>query len=242
MKIRCIAVDDEPLALEKILEYISRVPYLEPLGGFDNAVSALDYMKNHKVDLVFLDIQMEELTGIQMLEIMKDPPRVVLTTAYSEYAIKSYELDVSDYLLKPISFSRFLKACEKVSVQFNQFSFKQVPVSPSTASPENSFIYVQSGQKMQKVKFEDIYFIEGVKDYVRIRTKEEKIMTLLSFKKLETLLPAPRFLRVHKSYLIAIDKISSIERNRAEILGEQIPIGKSYQREFFEIIMKYKIN
>jgi DNA-binding LytR/AlgR family response regulator len=236
-------VDDEPLALEKILEYISRVPYLVSLGGFDNAISALDYMKEHKVDLVFLDIQMEELTGIQMLEIVKDPPRVVLTTAYSEYAIKSYELDVSDYLLKPISFSRFLKACEKVSVQLNQSSLKQVSRSPSTGtSPENSFIYVQSGQKMLKVNFEDIYFIEGEKDYVRIWTREEKIMTLLSFKKLETLLPSPRFLRVHKSYLIAIDKISSIERNRAEVLGEQIPIGKSYQRDFFEIIMKYKIN
>jgi DNA-binding LytR/AlgR family response regulator len=152
-------------------------------------------------------------------------------------------LDVSDYLLKPISFSRFLKACEKVSVQLNQSSLKQVSRSPSTGtSPENSFIYVQSGQKMLKVNFEDIYFIEGEKDYVRIWTREEKIMTLLSFKKLETLLPSPRFLRVHKSYLIAIDKISSIERNRAEILGEQIPIGKSYQRDFFEIIMKYKIN
>lgn len=243
MKINCIAIDDEPLALDKIREYIKRIPYLNLLETFDNAFSGLAFLKENAVDLIFLDIQMEELTGIQMLEVMQYPPKIVLTTAYDQYAIKSYELDVCDYLLKPISFQRFIQACEKVSEQLSHHSNQRTEdiEEPKHDHPD-TFFYVKNGHITQKINFEDIYFVEGMKDYVRIWTKEEKIMTLLSFKKLEDILPKDQFIRIHKSYMISIDKINSIERKRVLIMNEKLPIGKSYQQNFNQAIEKYKVN
>lgn len=243
MKINCIAIDDEPLALDKISEYVKRIPYLNLIGSFDNAFSGLEFLKQHRVDLIFLDIQMEDLTGIQMLEVMQHKPKIILTTAYDQYAIKSYELDVCDYLLKPISFQRFILACEKVSDQLNNNSSQQPPKAEEfeQEKPEEYF-YVKNGHKTQKVNFKDIFYIEGMKDYVRIYTEKEKIMTLLSLKKLEEILPINQFLRIHKSYLISINKIESIERNRVQIMGIPLPLGKSYQKYFFNIIEKFKVN
>jgi len=243
MKINCIAIDDEPLALNKIREYIKRIPYLELLESFDNAISALEFIKEHRVDLIFLDIQMEELTGIQMVEAMNDAPKIILTTAYSQYAIKSYELDVSDYLLKPISFPRFLKSCEKISDQLKSHVHQKPALSKEDQQPiAPSFFYIKNGHKTQKIDFKDIYFIEAMKDYVRIWTHNEKVMTLLSLKKLESLLPSHQFIRIHKSYIISMDKIDSIERNRVLILQERLAIGKSYQKSFFDKIEQNKIN
>lgn len=243
MKINCIAIDDEPLALDKIREYIKRIPYLNLMETFDNAFSGLEFLKENAVDLIFLDIQMEELTGIQMLEVMQHKPKIVLTTAYDQYAIKSYELDVCDYLLKPISFHRFIQACEKVSEQLSHPTHHKAE-NLEEAKHENpdSFFYVKNGHVTQKINFEDIYFVEGMKDYVRIWTKDEKIMTLLSFKKLEDLLPQNQFIRIHKSYMISIDKIYSIERNRVLIMNERLPIGKSYQQNFNQKIEKHRVN
>jgi DNA-binding LytR/AlgR family response regulator len=243
MKINCIAIDDEPLALNKIREYIKRIGYLNLLESFDNALDALDFMKSNKVDLIFLDIQMEELSGIQMLETLQEKPKVVLTTAYDEYALKGYELDVCDYLLKPISFQRFLQACEKV--YDNLFPQKLPDISvPDPASKEASkgYFFVKDGSITQKINFDDILFVEGMKDYLRIWTTKERVMTLLSFKKLEEALPSRGFMRIHKSYLIALDKIDSIERNHVKIGGESLPIGESYRREFFEVIGEDKVN
>jgi len=237
MRINCVAIDDEPLALEKIREYIKRIGYLNLLSVFDNAIDALEFLKTNQVDLIFLDIQMEELTGIQMIETLQDKPKIVLTTAYDEYALKGYELDVCDYLLKPISFQRFLQACERVYKQVDPDT--QVQKDP-TEKPDNhknlNYFFVKNGTKTQKVDFDDILFVEGMKDYLRIWTVKEKIMTLLSFKKLESLLPPDKFVRIHKSYLIAIDKIESIERNRVKIAGERLPIGNSYRRAFNQLI------
>ncbi len=243
MKINCIAIDDEPLALVKIREYIKRVGYLNLLSTFDNAIDALDFMKSNKVDLIFLDIQMEELTGIQMLETLQVKPKVILTTAYDEYALKGYELDVCDYLLKPISFQRFLQACEKV---FNQLE-PEVQVKRETERNTDNgngleYFFVKNGYKTQKINFDDILFVEGMKDYLRIWTTHEKVMTLLSFKKLEEILPSEKFIRIHKSYLISIDKIESIERNRIKIAGERLPIGNSYRRQFYKTIENRQIN
>ncbi len=175
MKINCIAIDDEPLALDKIREYIKRIGYLNLLSTFDNAIDAIDFIKTNQVELIFLDIQMEELTGIQMLEAMHDKPKVVLTTAYDEYALKGYELDVTDYLLKPISFQRFLKACEKVYKLIDP-EITNENVKQPESDEDLEYFFVKNGSKTQKIDFEDILFVEGMKDYLRIWTAEEKVM------------------------------------------------------------------
>ena len=242
MKITCIAIDDESLALQKMHDYILRVGYLDLLAEFDNALEALEFLKSNKVDLIFLDIQMEELTGIQMIEAMKDKPKVILTTAYHEYAIKGYELDICDYLLKPIPFSRFLQSCEKIHSMLDSESGKEYkPVIVSERSSNDDFFFVKNGNITQNVKFDDILFVEGMKDYLRVHTFTDKIMTLLSFKKLEQTLTYPRFVRIHKSYLVAVDKITSIERNRVTIGKEILPIGESYRRQFFKVIDDKKL-
>ena len=243
MIINCITVDDEPLALDKIRAYIKRIGYLNLLESFDNALDAINFMKDNKVDLIFLDIQMEELTGIQMLEALKEKPKVILTTAYDEYAIKGYELDVCDYLLKPISFERFLRACEKVYDVL--FPLKKPDISipdPASSEAKKGYFFVKNGNITQKINFDDILFVEGMKDYLRIWTTKERVMTLLSFKKLEEALPSKGFKRIHKSYLIALDKIDSIERNHVKIGKESLPIGDSFRREFFEVIGEDKVN
>ncbi len=242
MKITCIAVDDEPLALQKMHDYIMRVGYLELLAEFDNALDALDFLKSNSVDLVFLDIQMEELTGIQMIESMKIKPKVVFTTAYDEYAIKGYELDICDYLLKPISFTRFLQSCEKIHGMLNKEPEEEYkPIIIPADQNKQDFFFVKDGSVTQKVMLNDILFVEGMKDYLRIHTTSDKIMTLLSFKKLEQSLTYPTFVRIHKSYLIAVDKITSIERNRVTIGKEILPIGESYRRQFFKVVEDNKL-
>ncbi len=242
MKITCIAVDDEPLALQKMHDYILRVGYLELLAEFDNALEAIEFLKSNKVDVIFLDIQMEELTGIQMVEAMKDKPKVVFTTAYHEYAIKGYELDICDYLLKPISFARFLQTCEKIhSLLDDEPETEYQPVISRGNNPNDDFFFIKNGSVTQKVKLDEIVFVEGMKDYLRIHTLNDKIMTLLSFKKLEQSLTYPQFVRIHKSYLVAIDKITSIERNRVTIGSEILPVGESYRRQFFQVIEDRKL-
>ena len=237
MNIKCIAIDDEPLALQKMHDYILRVGYLNLLAEFDNALEAIEFLKSNKVDLIFLDIQMEELTGIQMLEAMTDKPKVIFTTAYDEYAIKGYELDVCDYLLKPISFSRFLQSCEKVhGILVPDSEDDYQPVISKEGLPTEEFFFIKNGSITQKINLADILFVEGMKDYLRIHTVDDKIMTLLSFIKLEQSLTYPRFVRIHKSYLIAVDKITSIERNRVTIGGQILPVGESYRRQFFDVI------
>jgi len=243
MKINCIAIDDEPLALQKMHDYILRVGYLNLVAEFDNAIDALEFVKSNQVDLIFLDIQMDELTGIQMLEAMTDKPKIIFTTAYHEYALKGYELDVCDYLLKPISFQRFLQACEKVHQTISS-SDKPKTVSSQVENDkkQDTYFFVKNGNLTQKVNFKDILFVEGMKDYLRIWTEKEKIMTLLNFKTLEEALPADSFVRIHKSYLISIDRIDSIERNHVIITGERLAVGETYRREFFKIIDERKLN
>ncbi len=243
MKISCIAIDDEPLALQKMHDYILRVGYLDLQTEFDNALEAIEFLKSNKVDLIFLDIQMEELTGIQMIEAMTEKPKVIFTTAYHEYAIKGYELDVCDYLLKPISFTRFLQACEKVHDVLDTNNKEDYqPVITDGSLPSDEFFFIKNGNVTQKINLGDILFVEGMKDYLRIHTANDKIMTLLSFKKLEQSLSYPKFVRIHKSYLIAVDRIDSIERNRVTIGENILPIGESYRRQFFDVIDKKRLS
>lgn len=231
MKINCIAIEDEPIALKKIKEFIGQVGYLNLLEGFDNAVDAVGFLKKIPVDLIFLDIQMKKLSGIQFLESLQIKPKVIITSAYDEYALKGYELDVADYLLKPFTFERFLKSVDKV---YNQLS---VLMNDSS----NDYIFVKTEYRIEKVEIKDILYIQGMKDYLRIHTTNRKIMTLQTFKNLLEILPQADFQRVHNSYVVSISKIENIERNRIRIGKDLIPISDSYKDKFFGILNERKI-
>jgi two-component system LytT family response regulator len=242
-KLRCIAVDDEPLALDIIEDYVSKVPFLELVKRTENAIEALQLVQAGGIDLVFLDIQMPELTGIQFLKIANNKASYILTTAYSQYALESYDLNVSDYLLKPIAFDRFYKAVEKVHNQAKTAEpaavAQPVPVSAPFSASNHSvqdFIFVKTEHKIQKIQLDDILYIEGLKDYISIFTRAERVITLQNMKKMEETLPKGQFVRVHKSYIISLDKIESIERSRIAINGKVIPIGDTYRDEFFKHI------
>jgi two-component system LytT family response regulator len=240
MKIGCIAIDDEPLALEIIQDYCSRIPFLDLKAVFGNAVDSIEYIRNNNTDLLFLDIQMEELTGIQLLHALKTRPYVIFTTAYDKYAIQGFNLDVVDYLLKPISFERFLKSADKVYEKMQaERLLKEKPAmeSPQQASGDTYF-FIKTENRMEKLRYADVLYIEGMGDYWRIITTTKKIMTLLNYKKLEELLPAAQFMRVHKSFIVAIDKIENVERNRIRIADRLIPVGETYREQFFALIGK----
>lgn len=238
MKIRCIAVDDEPLALVKMRNYIERIPYLELVADFDNAIETMNFLRKESVDLLFLDIQMEELTGIQLLEIMKDRPMVIMTTAYDEYALKGYEMDVLDYLLKPIDFSRFQLACERAKQQYQLRQKNNDTPKPPTHEEQihTDIIMVRSEYKMVKIRLDEIYYIAGMKDYSRLYCEDRRIMTMQTIGKMEEALPHPRFFRIHKSYIIALDKLEAFGKNHVQIMGEEIPIGSMYKHAFLEYL------
>ncbi len=246
MILKCIAVDDEPLALDIIEDYVSKVPFLQLVKRTENAIEALQLVQAGGIDLVFLDIQMPELTGIQFLKIASGKANYILTTAYSQYALESYDLNVSDYLLKPIAFDRFYKAVEKVHNLVQKSAISEAPqhetppiqslVNISTVQQAQDFIFVKTENKIQKIELDDILYIEGLKDYISIFTKTERVITLQNMKKMEETLPKGEFIRVHKSYIISIDKIESIERSRITIAKKIIPIGDTYRDEFFKLI------
>jgi len=237
MKINCIAVDDEPLALDIISDYCSKISYLNLMSTFTSPVASIDFLKSNKVDLLFLDIQMEQLTGIQLLNVIKTKPMVIFTTAYDSFAVLGYELDAVDYLLKPISFERFLKATTKVYEKIN--SEKNIaPESPVIISDNvmNDYFFIKTDSKMQKVNFSDVLYIEGHSDYLGIVTEKERFMTIMNFKRLEEILPQKHFVRVHKSYMVALSKIEYVERFHIKIRDQSIPIGESYRVQFFKEI------
>jgi two-component system, LytTR family, response regulator len=239
--IRCLVVDDEPLALNILEDYISKMPFLELVKATTNPIEALTMVQQGDADLVFLDVQMPELTGIQFLKIANGKAKVILTTAYPQYALEGYELDVVDYLLKPIAFDRFYKAVQKAQGILQPAAkgtvAEQVPqVQQQQQDFNNDFIFVKTEHKIQKVYLHDILFIEGLKDYISIFTTTERIITLQNMKKMEDALPERYFVRVHRSYIVSLDKIDSIERSRIFIGDKIIPVGDTYRDEFFKII------
>jgi two-component system LytT family response regulator len=239
--INCIVVDDEPLAVDILEDYISKIPFLNLVKSFQNPIEALDLVQEGKIDLVFLDVQMPELTGIQFLKIANGKCKVILTTAYSEYALESFELNVVDYLLKPIAFDRFYTAAQKIK---DLLSGTQTAIIEDKATPKsvvNDFIFVKTEHKIQKIYLDDILFIEGLKDYISIYTQKERIITLQSMKKIDEALPNHLFVRAHKSYIVAIEKIESIERSRILIKDKIIPIGDTHREYFFKMINEKNI-
>ena len=231
MQLNCIAIDDEPLALIKLKGFIEKVPMLKLARTFDNAVEAVGWLKENSTDLIFLDIQMEQLTGIQFLETVKYRPYIIITSAFDQYAVKGYELDVTDYLLKPFHFQRFLKSVEKV---LDLHSQRQA--DKNDQQPSENYMFVKTEYRLERIDFNEILYIEGMKDYLRIICSNKKIMTLQSFSKIEESLPSGKFCRVHKSFIVAIDKIRSIERGVIVIADQRIPVSNTYKDSFFSKI------
>jgi two-component system, LytTR family, response regulator len=227
MKLTCLIIEDEPLAIEKLQGFIKRVPFLELVSSFENAVDGLHFLKDKTVDLIFLDIQMEQLTGIQLLETLSKKPYIIITSAYAEYALKGYELNVFDYLLKPFSFERFLAAVNKV---VDDMQLKQ------QINKSSSHIFVKTEYRIENIPIDDILYIEGMQGYLRIVLPDKKIMVKQSFKTLLEQLPGNKFVQVHKSWVVAISKIVTIERNRIKIANKLIPIGDTYKDNFYAAI------
>lgn len=226
MKVSCIIIEDEPLALERIKSFVLRLPYLNLLGSFDNGIDALTFLKEKQVDLLFLDIHMDELSGIQLLESSKIESKVIFTTAYDDYALKGFDLNITDYLLKPFTFERFIQGVEKVTNT----------LSKNDVVPEKKFIFVKTEYRLEKLALHDILYIEGMRDYRRIHTTDKRIMTLQTFKDFELEIPSNIICRVHKSFMVSLDKIVSVERDRIKIKDVLIPISETYKKEFLELI------
>ena len=230
------------MALHILEDYMSKIPFLQLIKATTNPIEALTLVQEGNVDLVFLDVQMPELTGIQFLRISNGKAKVILTTAYPQYALEGYELDVIDYLLKPIAFDRFYKSAQKAQTILQpQMAAGARPAQATPAQqPQqdflSDFIFVKTEHKIQKVYLNDILFIEGLKDYISIFTPAERIITLQNMKKMEDALPPKHFTRVHKSYIVSINKIDSIERSRICIRDKIIPVGDTYREEFFKIV------
>lgn len=245
MKINCIAIDDEPLALDVISAYCSKIPFLNLVQTFNNAIDVLEFLRSNQVDLVFLDIQMDGITGIQLLKTLKNKPHVILTTAFETYAIQGFELEVDDYLLKPISLDRFIKGVDKVYERIlkeaeKSFPEKQQITAVSKAEP--AYFFVKTETRIEKVYVSEVLFVEGMGDYWRIVTGNKRIMTLMNAKGIEEVLNEPHFCRVHKSFFVAVDKIDFVERKSIKIGNERIPVSDTYQKHFFEIIENNKMN
>jgi two-component system, LytTR family, response regulator len=245
MKINCIAIDDEPLALDIISAYCDKVPFLSLQQTFDNAIETLEYIRNNHVDLMFLDIQMEGLTGIQLLSALSNKPYIILTTAYDTYALQGFELDVADYLLKPISFERFLKGVNKVYERMQNVNPVSNHEQPQPAIPVDSagpdYLFIKTETRLEKINASEILYVEGMGDYWRIVTKSKRIMTLLNAGTLDEMLHEPQFCRVHRSYFVAMDKIDFVERKHIKIADQHIPVSDTYQKNFFDLIEKRKM-
>lgn len=229
MRYKCLIVDDESLALRLMEDYVSKVPELELIGKCQHALQALQILQQEQVDILFLDIQMPDLTGIELIRILKNKPAIVLTTAYAEYALEGYQLDVVDYLLKPIALDRFLQAVRKAE---EWVDLRKTPVSSGpvvTNRPDHFF--VKSDYKQVRINYSDVTHVEGLREYVSIYASGKRIITLESMKNMEQLLPADMFMRVHKSYIVNTSRIKAINGNQIELGDIKVPLGKVYRAQ-----------
>lgn len=241
--IRCIAIDDEKLALDLIEDDILKVPFLQLVKKCRNGVDALDVLQTEKIDLLFLDIQMPDISGIQFLKSLTHKPLVIFTTAYEKYALEGFELDVVDYLLKPYSFERFLKAVNKAQEHLSILNKNSGQPVTEEISFSNQFIFVKSDYKLVKIEISEIQYVESLKDYVKIVAGDKPVVTLSSMKAIEEKLVAPDFIRVHRGFIVNIRKIQYIHRNFVKVGDKEIPIGDNYKENFLQIInQKNKID
>lgn len=227
--ITCVSIDDEPLALKQINGYIEKIPYLELLDSFNNPIKALTFLQKNQVDLMFVDINMPDLSGMDFVKSLIDPPKVIFTTAYREYAVEGFKIDAADYLVKPISFAAFLKSADKIRQRYFSDSETNTQVQHN-----EQFLFIKSEYKIVRINLKDIKYFEGMRDYVRIHLENEKpVMALLGMKKIMENLPCDKFMRVHRSYIVNLEKVHTIERNR--IIFDKnvyIPISDQYKEDF----------
>lgn len=229
MEVKCLIIDDEPLARKVVQKYVSEISEFKCVGACGNALEALKFISETPVDLVFLDINMPKLSGMEFLETIKNPPLVVITTAYREYAVESYEYDVVDYLVKPIEFPRFFRMVQKVMARLQM---KSSPTHPSGEEADRvDHLFLKVNKKMVKVFLKDILYIESLKDYVMVRTIGEDLIVHHNLHSFTDLLPADGFIRIHRSYTVSLEKVKAIDGNQVEIAGKYLPIGRNYQQE-----------
>ena len=238
-----IIVDDEPLALDVLETYLSQINEVNLVAKCSNALEANEALKSNEVDLMFLDIQMPQLTGIDFLKTLSRPPLVIFTTAYANYAIEGFELNAVDYLLKPISLDRFMKAVNKAAEQHALLHKEAAPANAAADDPD--FIFVKADKKLVKVKYDDIIYIEGLKDYVIIRTDTGRVITLQTMKSLEAKMPSNTFRRIHRSYIVNVDKIQAVIGNMVEVTeknqAKHLPVGKNYRDDLLDLINKNRL-
>ena len=235
MKLRTIAIDDEPLALRLVSDYISKTPFLELSGAFDNPLDAIDFLSSSAIDLIFVDIQMPDLSGIEFARSLEDAPKIVFTTAYEKYALEGFKLSAIDYLLKPFSYEEFLKAAGKARKQ-SELEANSLP----SIEANNQFLFLKSEYKIRRINFNDILYIEGLKDYIKVYTvgEEKPVLSLNSIKSLEQKLPEEKFMRVHRSFIVNLDRIDTIERSRIIFGKTYIPVSDQYKDKFQDYLDK----
>lgn len=233
MTIRTIAIDDEPLALKLISGYIAKTPFLELAGSFDNPLSVLEYLETESVDLIFVDIQMPDLSGTEFARLMNNGPKIIFTTAFERYAIEGYKLNAVDYLLKPFSYEEFFAAAQKAQ-KLIELEHKALP----HVEANNEFLFLKSEYKIRRINFNDILYIEGLKDYIKVYVKNEEkpILSISTLKSVEAKLPPQHFMRVHRSFIVNLDKIEVVERNRIVFGKEYIPVGDQYKDSFQDFL------
>ncbi len=234
MKIKCLLVDDEPPAVDLMTTYMERVDDLEIVGRCSNAIEAFGFLQKTKVDLLFLDIQMPKMTGLDLIRSLHDRPRIIVITAYREFAADGFDLDVLDYIVKPVSFERFLKAIAKYN-QYTQIRQIEAPEQAPDAF-EKAYMYFKVNKQVKKVFLKDIIYIESIKDYVKIVTTDKPVVTYQRLSYMEEKLPENKFLRIHKSYIIAIDRISGYNNDLINIEGYELPLGRSYKQGFLKVV------
>jgi DNA-binding LytR/AlgR family response regulator len=239
--IRCIAIDDENLALELIEDDIRKVPFLELVGICKSGFEAMEVLQKEKIDLLFLDIHMPDISGIQFLKSLTHRPLVIFTTAYEKYALEGFELDVIDYLLKPYSYERFLKAVNKAQEYLTNVERVQLMETGDPVPAASAYIFVKSDYKLVKIEINEILYIESLKDYIKIFTGGKPVLTLSSMKAIEDRLPSTEFIRVHRSFIVNIRKIQYIHRNFVMVENKEVPIGDNYKDTFLKAINQNKM-
>lgn len=233
--INCIAIDDEPLALKQIASYINKTPFLELTGQFDNAIEALGFLQNIQVDLMFVDINMPDMSGMDFVKSLENAPKVIFTTAYSEYAVEGFKVDAMDYLLKPLDYATFLKSANKAQTYFDGAN----KINDNLKANKNH-LFIKSEYKIIRIELNTILYVEGMREYVRIHIENQNpVMTLMSMKKMEEYLPTEKFMRVHRSFIVNLDKVTTIERNRIVFDGKTyIPVSEQYKTAFQDFLNK----
>lgn len=235
MEIKALIVDDEPLAQNVIRQYAAKIPGLVIAGACNDAICAHQFLAANPIDILFLDINMPKLSGISFLKNLKNPPLVIFTTAYSEYALEGFELNAIDYLKKPFSFERFSKAYFRAE---ELLALKRQSENPQPAVKKPDYIFIKADKKSTKVNFDDILFIEGLGDYIKIQLENKKIISNLTMKKILDLLPENKFYRIHKSFIVSLEKIENIEGNSVKVRNQRLPVGNSYRQDFMQFIQK----